>query len=166
MNAPERTGRDAEPVWPDGIDDQERADLLAALIEAHGLRDFTTDALEVPQTAQRLLTVECDQPHPRSPAPPELAFVYSTSRGLLLEATVHGRHDRSSGSGGGTFEPVPAQAMLFLLERTCPDDVEVQCRDHGRAQISAAALRAALETLAEHSDRAPTLRVPLGYVVT
>lgn len=162
---------DAEWVLPDGIDADERADILAALVEAHGLHDLRTGRLEIGQTATRLITVVCDEPgheRARHSGGPELAFVYATTRGLLLETTLHGRHDdeaaRSSRPQRDGFEPVEVLASLCLLERTRPATEVVQCREHG-AQVIRTQELLDLARAAQADPAARRVQVPLRLLL-
>lgn len=138
-----------------GITASERADVIAACIQARGLRGVDDQRSLATQTAARSVTLVCGRPHPRSEPAPELAFIYATTYGPLWLALVVDRHEPID--GGDQFEPPPSIQHAYLLARSRPDLLVFQCRTHGRDTVDSAALLSALPAAGTGTLTIPTL---------
>lgn len=161
-------------LWQDldyapGIDEDERQDVIAAVIEAYGLQDFQTGGFDRYRSAPRILAVICGADHPHSQAGgPELAFVYATAHGPLFTARVVDafegvdsplaqglRHSRDELLENPGLVPVRAHQYSYLLHRSSPAVLPIQCRRHGSRMIPRDQLAQAVDLLLGGDTRTP-----------
>lgn len=153
-------------TFAEGISADERDAVLAAALECSRIIDFASGAMDLDQSARRLVTVVCDLTagetrHPHGSAP-EIAFVYETSQGLLYQARVARAWDPATDPQAAHGEiGVPMDVHAYLLDRTSPDVLPTKCRRHGQRGIPKSQVRTLAEVV-RGSDTPSRLEVPLS----